>query len=44
MYQRVVNNKDLTRFSVHAFVKKSQETPEHDLKIARKRMKEVQNG
>lgn len=28
---------------LHAFVKKTQETPEHDLKIARKRMKEVQN-
>ena len=29
---------------LHAFVKKTQETPEHELKIARKRMKEVQNG
>ncbi len=29
---------------LHAHVKKTQETPEHDLKIARKRMKEVQNG
>lgn len=29
---------------VHAFVKKTQETPEHELKIARKRMKEIQNG
>jgi phage-related protein len=29
---------------LHAFVKKTQETPEQDLKIARKRMKEVQDG
>ena len=29
---------------LHAFVKKTQETPEHDLKIARKRMKEVLHG
>ena len=29
---------------LHAFVKKTQETPEHDLKIARKRMKEVERG
>lgn len=29
---------------LHAFVKKTQQTPEHELKIARKRMKEVQNG
>jgi phage-related protein len=29
---------------LHAFVKKTQETPQHELKIARKRMKEVQNG
>jgi len=28
---------------LHAFVKKTQETPEHELKIARKRMKEIQN-
>jgi phage-related protein len=28
---------------LHAFVKKTQETPERDLKIARKRMKEVQH-
>nr|WP_279614614.1 type II toxin-antitoxin system RelE/ParE family toxin [Desulfonatronospira thiodismutans] len=27
-----------------AFVKKAQQTPEHELKIARKRMKDVQNG
>jgi phage-related protein len=29
---------------LHAFVKKTQETPERELRIARKRMKEVQNG
>jgi phage-related protein len=29
---------------LHAFVKKTQETPAHELKIARKRMKEIQNG
>jgi phage-related protein len=29
---------------LHGFIKKTQETPEHELKIARKRMKEVQNG
>lgn len=29
---------------LHAFVKKSQATPERDLTIARKRMKEVQDG
>jgi phage-related protein len=29
---------------LHAFVKNTQETPEHDLKIARKRMKEVLHG
>lgn len=29
---------------LHAFVKKTQETPEQDLKLARKRMKEVQHG
>lgn len=29
---------------LHAFVKKTQETPDHQLKIARKRMKEIQNG
>jgi phage-related protein len=29
---------------LHAFVKKTQETPERDLKIARKRMKEVLHG
>jgi phage-related protein len=29
---------------LHAFVKKTTETPEQELKIAKKRMKEVQNG
>jgi len=29
---------------VHAFVKKTEQTPEKDLKLARKRVKEVQNG
>lgn len=29
---------------VHAFVKKTQQTPEHDLKIARARVKEIQHG
>lgn len=29
---------------LHAFVKKTMRTPEHDLKIARRRLKEVQNG
>ena len=29
---------------LHAFVKKTRTTPQRDLRIARKRMKEVQNG
>ena len=29
---------------LHAFIKKSQQTPDHEIKIARKRLKEVQNG
>jgi phage-related protein len=29
---------------VHAFVKKTQQTPEKDMKLARKRMKELSNG
>ncbi|MBI5746920.1 MAG: type II toxin-antitoxin system RelE/ParE family toxin [Nitrospirae bacterium] len=29
---------------LHAFVKKTQDAPEQELKIARRRMKEVQNG
>lgn len=29
---------------LHAFIKKMQETPEKELRIARRRMKEVKNG
>ena len=29
---------------LHAFLKKTQETPEKELRLARKRMKEVRNG
>lgn len=29
---------------LHAFIKKTKSTPEHELKTARKRMKEVKNG
>jgi phage-related protein len=29
---------------LHTFIKKTQETPDHALRIARQRMKEVQNG
>ena len=29
---------------LHAFIKKTQETPENEMKVARKRIKEVQNG
>ena len=29
---------------LHAFIKKSQETPKHEVKLARKRMKEIRNG
>jgi phage-related protein len=29
---------------LHAFIKKSQQTPEQEIKIARKRMKEIRNG
>jgi phage-related protein len=29
---------------VHAFVKKTQKTPDNDLKLARKRVKELNNG
>ncbi len=29
---------------LHAFIKKTQETPDRELKLARKRMKEVSNG
>lgn len=29
---------------LHAFIKKSQQTPEQEIKLARKRMKEIRNG
>lgn len=29
---------------LHAFIKKTQQTPEHELKLARKRMKEIRNA
>jgi len=29
---------------LHAFIKKSQQTPEQELKLARRRMKEIRNG
>jgi phage-related protein len=29
---------------LHAFVKKTEETPERELKLARKKMKEVKDG
>jgi len=29
---------------LHAFIKRTQDTPERELKVARRRMKEVQNG
>jgi phage-related protein len=29
---------------VHAFIKKTQQTPDHDLRIARKRAKDILNG
>ena len=29
---------------LHAFVKKTQQPPDHELKLARKRLKELQNG
>ncbi len=29
---------------LHAFIKKSQQTPAHEIKLARKRLKEIQNG
>ncbi|WP_067739204.1 type II toxin-antitoxin system RelE/ParE family toxin [Novosphingobium naphthalenivorans] len=31
-------------YALHGFIKKTQKTPQEDLKIARERMKEVQNG
>lgn len=29
---------------LHAFLKKSQQTPKYEIKLARKRLKEIQNG
>mgnify|MGYP003352892927 FL=1 len=29
---------------VHAFIKKSQQTPVHEIRLARKRLKEIQDG
>jgi phage-related protein len=29
---------------LHAFIKKSQQTPDRELKLARKRMKEIPHG
>ncbi len=29
---------------LHAFIKKAQQTPDHEIKLARKRLKEIQNG
>ena len=29
---------------LHAFIKKTQQTPDRELKLARKRLKESQNG
>ncbi len=29
---------------LHAFIKKSQQTPEQEIKVARRRMKEIRNG
>ena len=29
---------------LHAFIKKTQQTPDRELKLARKRLKELQNG
>ena len=29
---------------LHAFIKKTQQTPDNDLKLARKRLKELQNA
>lgn len=29
---------------LHAFIKKAQQTPDHEIKLARKRLKEIKNG
>jgi phage-related protein len=31
-------------YALHGFIKKTQKTPDEDLKLARKRMKEIENG
>lgn len=31
-------------YALHGFIKKTQKTPDEDLALARKRMKEIQNG
>ncbi len=31
-------------YALHGFVKKTQATPDHELELARKRQKEVENG
>jgi len=31
-------------YALHAFIKKTQKTPDEDLMLARKRMKEIENG
>ena len=31
-------------YALHGFIKKTQKTPEDDLKLARRRMKEIENG
>ena len=33
-----------TIFVVHAFIKKTQQTPDRELKVARRRVKEIKNG
>jgi phage-related protein len=41
LYCFVVNQRVIV---LHAFIKKTQETPERELRLARSRMKEVSNG
>lgn len=31
-------------YALHGFIKKTQKTPDEDMKLARKRMKEIENG
>ncbi|MDP1693516.1 MAG: type II toxin-antitoxin system RelE/ParE family toxin [Burkholderiaceae bacterium] len=33
-----------TLFKPHAFIKKTQQTPDRELKLARRRLKELQDG